>query len=185
MPEECCCLCLSRYFCWWERSGQYIMQIHNAQQRGKRRQKGREKFLCLNLCLAIKHEFSFTVSIQNIKRTNQWKEAKRTLKLHFFKNNICFILAVLGLSCGLQDLGSLFWHVEFSAVACGIYFPDQGWNLGLLHWECRVQATGPPGKSWFVFLLKIKNWVCNSQMKNNQRTCSKVFNLFNIQESTQ
>ena len=29
-------------------------------------------------------------------------------------------------------------------VACGIQFPDQGWNPGLPHWECEVLATGPP-----------------------------------------
>ena len=32
-------------------------------------------------------------------------------------------------------------------MACGIYFPDQGSNLGPLHWEHEVSATGPPGKS--------------------------------------
>ena len=32
-------------------------------------------------------------------------------------------------------------------AACGIYFPDQGSNLGRLHWELQVLATGPPGKS--------------------------------------
>ena len=37
------------------------------------------------------------------------------------------VVAALGLSCG--------------------QFPDQGWNLGPLHWEHRVLATGPPGKS--------------------------------------
>ena len=26
------------------------------------------------------------------------------------------------------------------------YFPDQGLNLGLLHWEHGVLATGPPRK---------------------------------------
>ena len=31
-------------------------------------------------------------------------------------------------------------------MACGIYFPDQGSNLGPLHWEHGVLATGPPGK---------------------------------------
>lgn len=102
-----------------------VWSIYNADTQctaeRKEKAKGQRKFLCLNLCLAIKYEFSFTVSIQNIKRTNQWKEAKRTLKLHFLKNNICFILAVLGLSCGLQDLWSLFWHVEFSAVVRNLF----------------------------------------------------------------
>ena len=32
MLGECCCLWLSRYSCWWGKSGQCIMQIHNAQR---------------------------------------------------------------------------------------------------------------------------------------------------------
>ena len=40
----------------------------------------------------------------------------------------------------LQNVGSL---VE----ARGIQFPDQGLNLGPLHWEHRILATEPPGKS--------------------------------------
>ena len=42
----------------------------------------------------------------------------------------------------MDDLGS-----SGSVVACGIEFPDQGSNLGPLHWECGILATGPPGKS--------------------------------------
>ena len=34
--------------------------------------------------------------------------------------------------------------------------PDQGSNLGPLHWELRVVATGPPGKSQ-QFLIKESN----------------------------
>jgi len=34
-----------------------------------------------------------------------------------------------------------------SAVACGLWIPDQESNSGLLHWEHGVVATGPPGKS--------------------------------------
>ncbi|XDB51726.1 hypothetical protein ABFV05_005342 [Capra hircus] len=33
---------------------------------------------------------------------------------------------------------------ELLVVACGIWFPDQGLNLGPLNWECGVIATGPP-----------------------------------------
>ena len=33
-------------------------------------------------------------------------------------------------------------------AACGISFPDQGSNLGLLHWEHRVSAGAPPGESY-------------------------------------
>ena len=36
---------------------------------------------------------------------------------------------------------------KFLAVARRIQFPNQGSNLGPSHWECRVLATGPPGKS--------------------------------------
>ena len=38
----------------------------------------------------------------------------------------------------LQHGGSL-------VVICGISFPDQGWNLGPLVWQCRVLVAGPPG----------------------------------------
>ena len=31
--------------------------------------------------------------------------------------------------------------------ACGNYIPDSGSSLQHLHWEHRVPATGPPGKS--------------------------------------
>ena len=30
---------------------------------------------------------------------------------------------------------------EHLDAACRIYFPDQGWNLGPLHWECRILAA--------------------------------------------
>ena len=36
---------------------------------------------------------------------------------------------------------------EVLVAACGIQFPDQGWNPGPLHWEHGVLATGPPEKS--------------------------------------
>ena len=42
-------------------------------------------------------------------------------------------------------------------MAGGIQFPDQGLNLGLLHWELRVPATGPPEKfpmgSFFILFF--------------------------------
>ena len=40
---------------------------------------------------------------------------------------------------------------EFLAEACRSLLPDQGLNLGLLHWEHRVLAIGPPDK--FLLLL--------------------------------
>lgn len=57
-------------------------------------------------------------------------------------------LAALGFSCGTWDLrsllqhaGCLVWHVGPS------FIPDQGWNVGPLHWELGVLAAGPSGKS--------------------------------------
>ena len=54
-------------------------------------------------------------------------------------------------------------HVESLDVACELLsssmwdlVPDQGSNLGCLHWELGVLATGPPGKSQ-EFLIKDSN----------------------------
>ena len=55
-------------------------------------------------------------------------------------------LAVLGLRWGTWDLEPLLWRL--SIAACGIPFPDQESNPGLLHGERGVSAPGPPGKSW-------------------------------------
>ena len=40
---------------------------------------------------------------------------------------------VFDLHCG--DAGSLVAACKLLAVTCGIQFPDQGWDPGLLHWE--------------------------------------------------
>ena len=40
------------------------------------------------------------------------------------------------------------WLCWVLVVACGIWFPDQGWDPGTLHWKRGVWATGPPGKSF-------------------------------------
>ena len=51
----------------------------------------------------------------------------------------------------------LFIYLALSVlvVACGIYFPDGGSNLGPLHWEHRVLATGQPGMSQNILFLKL------------------------------
>ena len=43
-------------------------------------------------------------------------------------------------------------------TACGVKFPDQGWNLGPLLWESGVLATGPPGKSLNWHILPTFRW---------------------------
>ena len=49
------------------------------------------------------------------------------------------------------------WLHQVFLAAYGIQFPDQALNLGLLHWEHRVLATGPSGKSLNFVLEKKKN----------------------------
>ena len=44
------------------------------------------------------------------------------------------------------------WLCQVLVAACGILFPDQGLNLGPLHWEHGVLATGPPRKPTFIVL---------------------------------
>ena len=66
-----------------------------------------------------------------------------TIGCCFFKKKICLF------GCArsrLQPVGPL-------VVACGIQLPDQGWNLGPLHWEQGVSATGPPGRPCWLFLF--------------------------------
>ena len=47
-----------------------------------------------------------------------------------------------------HDLATKQHHqYKLLVVACRISFLDQEWNLDHLHWEQRVLATGPPGKS--------------------------------------
>ena len=63
------------------------------------------------------------------------------------------VAARLLLSCGTQ--APQLWHVNSQLWhACGIQFPDQGLNLGSLHWECGVLTTAPPGKSLKRFIIR-------------------------------
>ena len=42
---------------------------------------------------------------------------------------------------------------ELLVAACGIWFPDQGWNAGSLHWKCGILATGKWKSLICVWLL--------------------------------
>ena len=55
------------------------------------------------------------------------------------------------------------------AVACGIWFPDQGLNLGPLHWECSVLTTGPPEKSSTVYSHAWKSLADHTIFCDNNR----------------
>ena len=58
-------------------------------------------------------------------------------------------LAASGLNCDTWDLRSLLQHEGSLVVACGIR-PWPAIEPGSLHWG--ILATGPPGKSLFLFL---------------------------------
>ena len=64
-----------------------------------------------------------------------------------FLKNILFLLIDL-FGCTRSQLP----HVGSLVAASRIQFPDQGSNLGPLHWEHSVLTTGPPGKSLFLIL---------------------------------
>ena len=60
------------------------------------------------------------------------------------------------------------WHARslIFVAACRIQFPDQGPNPDPLHWEHRVLATGPPGRSqhvtfcdWFLSLSAFSEFI--------------------------
>ena len=53
--------------------------------------------------------------------------------------------------------GSLVAAYKLLVIARGIWFPDQGSNLGPLHWEHGVLATRAPGKSQKKPFEMIKN----------------------------
>ena len=57
------------------------------------------------------------------------------------------------LQSSLQHAVSLVVAYKLLVAACGISFPDQESNQGPLHWELRVLATGPPGKSRQLIIL--------------------------------
>ena len=63
---------------------------------------------------------------------------------------------MLGLSCGTWDL---CWGMP--TLSCGMWdqFLDQELNLHSLHWECRVLATAPPGKSLKTILKCVQRFI--------------------------
>ena len=63
-------------------------------------------------------------------------------------------------------------------MACGIWFPDQELNLGPPVGECRVLATGPPGKSSLI-LFDQTNKTCTLIAKNIA-SCMVLGNSLNL-----
>ena len=86
----------------------------------------------------------------------------------------------------LKKIFLLIWLCWVLAAACGIQFFDQGSNPGPLHWELRVLATGPPGKSpegrgfisnYPIGSQKERSFLSGSLLRNlemeNQNSCSQ------------
>ena len=62
---------------------------------------------------------------------------------------------ILNVRCIIVACKHLVISYELLIASFGIQFPDLGSNLGPLHWEPGVLATGPRGKSLFVFFFLI------------------------------
>ena len=77
-----------------------------------------------------------------------WKHALNWPLLFFLF--FIWLCSVLVAAHGLFDLCHSMWDL----LSCGMWdvFPEQGLNLGHLHWDHGVLATGPPGKSLSFFV---------------------------------
>ena len=91
--------------------------------------------------LLLEWEKSFKVRLLHGKYIVCLYKLYSVVPLYFFK---CLSGRV---GSRLRQAGPLAGAWEHLAEACGLWFPDQGLNPDPLHWECRVLATGPPGKS--------------------------------------
>ena len=70
-------------------------------------------------------------------------------------------------------MGSLVETCELLAAVHGIYFPDQGWNLGPMHWEQGILVTGSPGRYY----------ISSFQFSSVQVSCSVVSDSLRPHES--
>ena len=70
-------------------------------------------------------------------------------------------------------------HVNSLVAACGIWFPDQGLDLGPLHWEHGVLATGSPGKSlpWPLLETTLKDHPAPEHLQSQMRPHYNCFIL--------
>ena len=106
---------------------------------------------------------SFYLSRTRLKHPQEIKETALSFIFVSKKKYLFFLfvyLAALGLSCGTWGLQSSLWHMgslvgagEHSVMACGIWFPDQGSNSGLLLWDLKGLPTGPPGMSLYLLFV--------------------------------
>lgn len=62
-------------------------------------------------------------------------------------------------------------------MTCGFWFLDQALNSGSLHWERRLLATGPPGKSFNKDLIagdKDKKTEETSELPGGERSMCQI-----------
>ena len=86
-----------------------------------------------------------------VRKCLRYQNRDRSYLIHvFWFLKMCIYLAALGVSCDtlfFVEVGRIFsCSIKLLLAACGIYFPDQGSNLGPSRWEHGFLATRPPGK---------------------------------------
>ena len=72
-------------------------------------------------------------------------------------------------------MGFLVAACKLLVEACGIYFPDQGSNPNCLNWKHRVLATGPPGKSPDICILRPVSSVVESSAYSHIQHISALY----------
>ena len=77
--------------------------------------------------------------------TNTFTFSLKDLFFLWLRRALIVAGGIFRLRCGVRS--PLAGACELLAAACGMWFPDQGSNPDPLHWEGRVLATAPPGKS--------------------------------------
>ena len=75
----------------------------------------------------------------------------------------------------LQHVRSLVAACHLLVAACGFWFPDQKSYPGPLHWECRVLASGPAGKSLKFFSDPFSNMHSLTTTKFTFKAFLKIF----------
>ena len=97
---------------------------------------------------------------QSFPEAVDWKHTHTHTHTHTQRERweltVCLFYIYTLYSFFLKNVYLFIWLFQVSVAACGIYFPEQGSNLGPPHWECRILATGPPGspKSYILFGTK-------------------------------
>ena len=80
---------------------------------------------------------------------------------------------------------------ELLDVACGIWFPDWGLDLGPLHWKHGVLDTGPPGKSQgciIKHIATVDNWglIPPGKLRNRAEQASElIIHKANCEDDTE